>query len=278
MATKKVFGHKTTCRAIDALIKSQICDIFSPAFGYITFIEDFAKRLQTLESESSSASGSETESKHDKQDKQNNSSSNLNSNSNSNSNSNQDPNLHVELPDNDKPLLILDIDNTILFVRFFADEIAVDDDIHYFEESKGDDDGGEHQEDKSSDNDNEHENLDSMEACEGIVTAIWYNLTLEFRDDDIIDELGTDIIEYDHCHVDVARIKKHSQFEYPYRIDSKTGEILETRMSTIKNAKVTACEIEYDNDGEWIHKYISFEENSSELNKFQPALQRDVRM
>ena len=39
-------------------------------------------------------------------------------------------------------------------------------------------------------------------ACAGIVTAIWYNLRLEFGGDDIIDELGTDIIEYDHCHVE----------------------------------------------------------------------------
>ena len=171
-------------------------------------------------------------------------------------------------PDNiihntDKPLLILDIDNTILFVRFFADEISVDDDIHYF--------------DKPIDSNNSNE--DDI-ACEGIVTAIWYNLRLEFRDDDIIDELGTDIIEYDHCHVEQIRLKKHSNFEYPYKIDSNNGEILDTRIATIKNAKVTACEIEYDNDGEWIHKYISFEnendDNSNELNKFQPALQRDV--
>ncbi len=38
---------------------------------------------------------------------------------------------------------------------------------------------------------------------------------LHLSDDDIIDELGTDLIEYDHCHVLQERLKKNTSFEYP---------------------------------------------------------------
>ena len=114
---------------------------------------------------------------------------------------------------------MLDIDNTILFVRYFGDEICVDDGITYYH--------------------------NGIEETSGIVTSVWYRLSLKLSDDDLIDEFGTDLIEYDHCHTLPHRLKKRKTFSFPHRIDRDTNEVLDARDTVIKDLKVIGCEIEY---------------------------------
>ena len=117
-----------------ACTQDQIIDIFEESFGYLSFVDKFTARIRS------------------------------------------DP---VDYPNDriassTKPLIVLDIDNTILFVRYFGDEICVDDAITYYH--------------------------NGIEETSGIVTSVWYRLSLKLSDDDLIDEFGTDLIEYDHCH------------------------------------------------------------------------------
>ena len=115
-----------------------------------------------------------------------------------------------------------------------------------------------------------------MDETQGIVTAVWYRLKLQLSDDDLIDEYGTDMIEYDHCHTLTNRLKKKKQFMYPYKIDEKTNEIIDSRQTLIKELTVIGCEIEYElpDFNDIFHKFISFEDDSIEIENFLPALKR----
>ena len=73
----------------------------------------------------------------------------------------------------EKPLLILDVDNTMLFVRFFSDEMKCGDTVTYFEN-------------------------DEVERNNAIVTQMRLTLTLEVDNDDLFEEIGSEIVQCFH--------------------------------------------------------------------------------
>ncbi len=93
---------------------------------------------------------------------------------NNNSNSNSNTRISV------KPTVVLDIDHTILFVRFFADEIALKDNVTFDEKP-------------------------------AIVITLYYSLTLHLLDNHAIDFYGNDTIEYRH-EESQTMVKKRQSF------------------------------------------------------------------
>ena len=84
--------------------------------------------------------------------------------------------------DGTKPLLILDVDNTMLFVRFFSDEMKVGDTLTYFEN-------------------------DEVERNNARVTEIRLTMTLEVDNDELLEQLGSEVIQHYHFISDHKIVK-----------------------------------------------------------------------
>eukprot|EP01083_Nonionella_stella_P269176 910479_1 len=147
----------------------------------------------------------------------------------------------------DKPLLILDVDNTILYVRFFSEELRINDICTYFSSP-------------------------SVQKNNSKVIKIRLTLSLSIQNNTIIDRIHKERMDHFHWASTNKELQNyHKDDRFVCRIDGM-GDI-ECR---IQNIQISGCIIEVRDDRMNAKQIeIDFTHSNDDLNRFEPVLERE---
>ena len=171
-----------TGRSFDKLSNSQIQELFSGDFSYIEFEKSFIQKK--FHSTTFLKSIQKARENFIKQE------SSLNDNAKIylKNEENEDLRLQnrfnnfINIHNGNKICLILDVDNTMLFVRFFSDEININDNVTYYIN-------------------------DDITDSNAIVTEIRVTLELEINDNILMDTIGDECLKYDFWCNDAQHVR-----------------------------------------------------------------------
>eukprot|EP01083_Nonionella_stella_P174067 602352_1 len=147
----------------------------------------------------------------------------------------------------DKPLLILDVDNTLLYVRFFSEELRINDICTYFSSP-------------------------SVQKNNSKVIKIRLTLSLSIQNNTIIDRIHKERMDHFHWASTNKELQNyHKDDSFVCRIDDMAD--IECR---IQNIQISGCIIEVRDDRMNAKQIeIDFTHSNDDLNRFEPVLERE---
>eukprot|EP01084_Bolivina_argentea_P127052 224775_1 len=142
----------------------------------------------------------------------------------------------------DKPLLILDVDNTILYVRFFSEELRINDICTYFSSP-------------------------SVKKNNSKVIKIRLTLSLSIQNNTIIDLMDKERMDYfQWVSTNEELLSYHNKDVFVCDMDG-----IHDIKCTIEHIEISGCIIEVDSN----QIEIDFIHSNEELNLFEPMLERE---